>query len=700
MALLDLKGSGKAGAVVLDARRVGYQGTLQRVNSGDVTAERVRLRTRPPLWRELLAGLCVFGVYVLVAALPESGRRAIADRNALTLLAFEQWLHIDVEKALNTWLVAHPILVVVANYEYAYVYVISAFGLVFWLYFRHPNEYPVARDSFIVLNLLAIVCFALFPLTPPRLLPELGYLDTVVVGTTFGSWGSPLISHANELAAMPSLHVAWALWVSAILARGRHAIALQVAAAVHVAVTVVVIAATATHFVADAIPAVPLVWLSVVLAVRLRGPADSEPVPAADAFFLHVETDAAPQHVGGMAVLAPSGPSTPTLDQIRAIVRDEVPNMPRFCQRLSASSTWRRWRWVPVDAAEMDWDWHVSERVVVPDGGVDTVDVASAVLSSVVAELAAAPLPRDRPMWRIVLVREISPRRCGLLLLVHHCVADGMGVVAHALHIVRPRIEVPTGRNPPRGAVRTALATAKGLAQLATDGTAPAKLGVGSPARQFATTVLDLDAVRSLAHDHRATVTEVLLTLVGTAVDQTHPAFAEALGQRLRVAVPVPVMLDEPGSTLSGNVTGAVMIDLPLGGLDPASRLADIRGRSARLRTPTRALASRFVMARLLELLPIPLQRWFARSVYGAPFLQAIVSNMAGPPIPTFISDVTLDRVVPILPLAPGAPLAVGALSWTGELGIGVAVDSGLLNADWLAAGIIQAAEALSVAKA
>ena len=60
----------------------------------------------------------------------------------------------------------------------------------------------------------------------------------------------------------------------------------------------------------------------------------------------------------------------------------------------------------------------------------------------------------------------------------------------------------------------------------------------------------------------------------------------------------VPLMLRAPGSAAEGNVTAAVMLDVPVrADLDTAERLAEIGARTARLRTPTRALASRFVMA-------------------------------------------------------------------------------------------------------
>jgi diacylglycerol O-acyltransferase len=52
---------------------------------------------------------------------------------------------------------------VLANYEYAYTYIVSALALLGWLYVRFPDGYRRARSSFIVLNVLAILCFAVFP---------------------------------------------------------------------------------------------------------------------------------------------------------------------------------------------------------------------------------------------------------------------------------------------------------------------------------------------------------------------------------------------------------------------------------------------------------------------------------------------------------------------------------------------------------
>jgi diacylglycerol O-acyltransferase / wax synthase len=415
-------------------------------------------------------------------------------------------------------------------------------------------------------------------------------------------------------------------------------------------------------------------------------------VHAADAFFLHVETDAAPQHVGGMVVLAPNTAARPTVDEIRDLLRTEITNMPRLRQRPERASRWRRWRWAEVQPADIDFDWHISECVAPPTDASD--DPACASLSQLVAEVAAERLPRDRPMWRMILVREIAPGQSGLLFLVHHCVADGLGTVVHALNILRPHFELPAACGFDTGRCRAALAAAVGIAQLAGDGKPAATLPPGSPDRQFATCMLDLDAVRAVAHRHDARVIDVVLSLLAIALGRTDPAFAAAVDHRLRVSV--PVMVAPPGAGGIGNATAAVMIDVPLADMPSESLLAHVSADTAKLLTPTRFLGSRFVMTAVARSLPAPLQCWFARTVYGPRFLQAVVSNMPGPPVELSIAGIPLERVVPILPLAPGAPLALGALSWTGELGIGLATDPMFLNAPALAAAMRDALRELA----
>lgn len=662
--------------------------------------------SRPVLWRDCVVGLAVFGLYLAVDALHTPARRELADRNAHRIFDLEQWLAIDFERPLNHWLESRVLLATLANYEYAFTYIVSAFALLFWMYFRRRADYARARDSFLLLNILSIACFALFPVTPPRLLPELGFTDTVVDGHTWGSWGSSLVSGANQLAAVPSLHVGWALWVSVVLARVSGGWVVQVLSAFHVGLTTYVIVATANHFVLDAVIAVAFVAVSIQLVDRwyARPPV----VPPADAFFLHIEKSGIPQQVGGMVVFRPRADGGPGLDVVRELVQGELAHLPRFQQRLDQPGRWRRARWVD---SPVDWDWHVTERTVPgtdpatvadPSGreagpgtafGAATAEATmtpSAVarrvdgIGRVVTDLAAEVLPKDRPLWRLVLVRDPEAGAIGVVLLLHHVVADGIGTVVQALRLLRPTIDLPVAERKPPSWGTLVAGTAAGLAQLAADARPKGILPDDCLRRVFTVCSLDLETVRAVARSHRARVTDVLLSVTVTALHRLRPDLDERLRGQIRVAV--PLMVRDPTSGAEGNSTAAVMIDIPLTAATPAQRLAEIRSRSDRLHSGTRALASHFVMDRVLRLFPEPAVGAFARSVYGGRFFHAIVSNMAGPDMAMTFANMPITQVFPILPSAPGVPLVAGVLSWNGELGIGLSVDPAILDARAVAA--------------
>jgi diacylglycerol O-acyltransferase / wax synthase len=649
--------------------------------------------SRPRFWSQILGGLLLFGLYSLVADVDWGDKAAAADRHGRSLFALERWLHIDIELAMNRWLAPHPVLRVIANYEYASTYIISALVLIVWLYLRRPETYRWARNSFVLLNVAGVACFALYPVAPPRLLPEFGFVDTVRLGHTWGSWGSPLVAHANQLAAMPSLHIAWAFWVSVVLAAISSRRSVQWLSGVHVMVTAVVIMATANHYLLDAVGGALLVGLCFGL-LRLTRRKQGHRVPAADAFFLHVEDDAFPQHVGGVAVLDTR--EVPfSRDALAAVIKEHIGDLPRFRQVLGERSRWRRPRW--TEAAELDWEWHVPERDVrLPDGRPGGM----AAVEALAAELAGERLPFDRPLWRFVAVTGIAPDRAAAILVVHHVVADGIGTVAQAMSLMKPPFslaDLAADARPP-GPVRRALGVVVGLAQLATDGRPSVRLPVsGTPARRFGMVDLPLDEVRAVARRHGARVSDVLLTSVAGGLRRAMPEPVPGRAPRLRVAV--PLMVREPASSAEGNLTAAVMMDLPMGPLSEPERLAEVARGSRRLRTGTRALASRFVMSTLAGLLPPPVHAWFARTVYGGAFFQGIISNMPGPQVELRLAGPPLCGAYPILPLAPGAPLAVGALGWHGVLYVALCTDPALVeDAEALRRGVRGVFDELRVA--
>jgi hypothetical protein len=133
-------------------------------------------------------------------------------------------------------------------------------------------------------SLLALAGFALYPLAPPRLLPGADYVDTVVRFHTWGSLASPSVaSPSNQFAAMPSLHVAWALWCGVSLFRCARTRLVRTAGLVYPLLTFAVVVGTANHYIIDAVGGVVviLIGFGVQWLLSARG-AFTPPVDAPD----------------------------------------------------------------------------------------------------------------------------------------------------------------------------------------------------------------------------------------------------------------------------------------------------------------------------------------------------------------------------------------------------------------------------------
>jgi hypothetical protein len=229
---------------------------------------RLEVATAVPAWlRDLWdvgAGLLVFGLYLLVAG-NVATRLTPADAVAQHVAAAERWLHLPAERSINVWTSGHKLLSQVANYHYAVGYLATTLGVVLWLRLSRQSGYGRHVVSLLTVNVLAIGFFWLWPCTPPRLLYQAGFVDTVEQHGTWGSWGTGLVSAtANQHAALPSLHVAWAAWVALTLIQQGAPVWLQRAAVLHIGTTTAVIVMTGNHWLLDAVAG-----LALALAVEL-----------------------------------------------------------------------------------------------------------------------------------------------------------------------------------------------------------------------------------------------------------------------------------------------------------------------------------------------------------------------------------------------------------------------------------------------
>lgn len=210
------------------------------------------LRSRSPLLAELAVVAFLVWIYDWLQNLAPL-RKGLALRHAVALLSFEQRHGLAVEKPLDHWLVGHPLLAEVASNFYDNAIFVVTLGLVAWAWWSRPDLYRPLRNYLVVANLVGFAVFWAYPLAPPRMLA--GFVDVVGKYPGIGGWHNELVSHADQLAAMPSLHMAWAVWSALVVWRlwgqgpARRAVAWL--AALYPLVTAWDVLATGNHFLLD-----------------------------------------------------------------------------------------------------------------------------------------------------------------------------------------------------------------------------------------------------------------------------------------------------------------------------------------------------------------------------------------------------------------------------------------------------------------
>jgi hypothetical protein len=192
-----------------------------------------------------------------------------AHEHALWVWDVERWFHIGTELRLQHEVLLHPLWTQFLNGYYAAVHVPALGAMLIWLFFRHRDRYPPIRNA-LALTTGSCLLVQTIPVAPPRMLTELGFVDTGLLygQSVYGTGGSGI---SNQLAAMPSIHVAWCLVVMlAVLtistSRWRWLVL------VHLVLTMLAITATANHWwldgiVAGALLMVALLVLRIVAAV-------------------------------------------------------------------------------------------------------------------------------------------------------------------------------------------------------------------------------------------------------------------------------------------------------------------------------------------------------------------------------------------------------------------------------------------------
>ena len=243
-------------------------GTLGLIGGGlRLTPNRRAHKVAPFVIEAAMIGF-LYGLWQLCGKLSVTGT-ASALRRAHWIEHFEHDVFLPSERSAQHLILGHPLIVQAANLYYATMHFTMLFVFLIWMFVRHREQYRRIRTT-LALTTLACLLVQLVPVAPPRMLSQDGFVDTAMLfHQSVYSNGLP----ADQLSAMPSVHVAWAVLIGYYVVRISPS-RWRFIAPVHSALTIFIVAATANHWWLDGIVAVGLLvtcaWLNAGARAFLR----------------------------------------------------------------------------------------------------------------------------------------------------------------------------------------------------------------------------------------------------------------------------------------------------------------------------------------------------------------------------------------------------------------------------------------------
>jgi hypothetical protein len=211
----------------------------------------------------------IAALYSLWQLIASYGDRRVqgAVQHGLWVWRLERDLDLPSEASLQHLILHQRWLVEASNVFYAGVHVPALGILLVWLFVRHRDRFARYRDTLAILTLLCLLAY-IVPVAPPRLLPKLGMVDTGLLYHQ-SVYGRPGTGIADQLSAMPSVHMAWSLFIAFTVvmvsgSRWRWLIG------AHPAVTMLVVVVTANHYWLDGAGAALLLGAAILVAAGLE----------------------------------------------------------------------------------------------------------------------------------------------------------------------------------------------------------------------------------------------------------------------------------------------------------------------------------------------------------------------------------------------------------------------------------------------
>lgn len=415
-------------------------------------------------------------------------------------------------------------------------------------------------------------------------------------------------------------------------------------------------------------------------------------------------------HVGSLMLLkAPRRKGYDFHSAVQALIAERLPKARALRRKLIEAPlelAHPMWGEVPT----LDLDQHIL-RVQLPKPG------SEAQLLRCVADLHAEQLPRDLPLWRLVVIEGLASGEVALYSKIHHALLDGQGGVAlaQALLDVEARIprkraagaDVQTGMEEPGTRARAGTAMRATVSQFArliravpsTLKIARDAIGEAStlidrlresvllaprtafnvhigPERAFAIADIDIARVKRVARAHEVSLNDVVMALVAHALREYLKKTKDLPAESLIVGM--PVSLRGSGDGEANNQVSMVQCRLPTEIADPIERLQAIRAATATIKS--RVSAFKDLIPTDFPGLAAPiwasgLSRLWARgriSEHLPPLANLVVSNVPGPPVDLYLAGAHVQRYYPVSIVTHGLALNVTLQSYAGKLYFGV----------------------------
>ena len=428
---------------------------------------------------------------------------------------------------------------------------------------------------------------------------------------------------------------------------------------------------------------------------------------ALDASFLAIESDAAPMHIGFVALFA--GPA-PSYDEMLSMIAGKLPLVPRYRQ-VPRFVPWGLGRPLWQDDPHFRLDYHIRHSAL-PSPGRD------AQLKAYVGRIMAQRLDRSKPLWEVWLVEGLEDGHWALVSKTHHSMVDGVSGT-DLMATIFDRTKEPSPPAPerwrpepapsrlritaealvdvfvspveaiesswlaltrPRQLMSSLVETARGAAETAklvrsAGGRLNGPLG---PHRSYAWARGSLSDVKEIRKSLGGTVNDVVLASITRGFRDLLVSRGEPIeGRAVRTMVPVSVRRAGESGGVYNNRVSAMFAELPVGLADPVERLGAVRMQMAGLKESGQAVAGE-VLTSLGGFAPALLLDLGTRLALRTPqqSVQTITTNVPGPQCPLYVLGREMLDSFPYVPVGGRIRQAIAIFSYVGRLTFGVTADA------------------------